>query len=41
MKEQKKGFEHVKQLLIVPPVLCMLTENDKLRLESNTNKTTV
>ena len=33
-----KTFDYIKQLLITKPVLYMLMENDKFRLESDTNK---
>ena len=33
-----KSFNHIKELLVKSPVLCMLTVNDKIRLESDKNK---
>ena len=37
-EEFQKAFIHIKELLIVPPVLYILTAKNKFRLESNTSK---
>ena len=34
MEECQTSFEYIKKLLTTPPLLCMLTANDKFRLES-------
>ena len=38
MKVCEKAIEHIKQQLITPPVLCMVTANYEVRLEIDTSK---
>ena len=38
LKNFKKTFEHVKHLLITPPVICIPKTNDEFRFESDTIK---